>query len=261
MPFDVFFFNLHVNLAGPTVDSTMTLSILSSRDAGPNIAIALSFNVSNGPPSKVLCERKDTPDASDFEQLINLRESPKLLREVIRSRYISSTLPDMTRVTFRPDPQPRQVATYTCFIDVDTRINIHNSGYNIVRKGMYGSTTVTATSELYSWIYTFHLLLVISPPTGVTASRTGFNSVLVSWSAPSSAVPAGYEVFYQVDGGSTLSGGNTSNIKLTLTGLTLGTHSLFVVGYGAEGAPVLPSDHSNPASVMIGEIVNKLTQQ
>ena len=83
-------------------------------------------------------------------------------------------------------------------------------------------------------------------------SRTGFNKVLVSWSAPSS-VPAGYEVFYQVAGGSTLSGGNTSNTELTLTGLTLGEHSLFVVGCGAEGEPVLPSAHSNTATVMIGE--------
>ena len=87
-------------------------------------------------------------------------------------------------------------------------------------------------------------------------SRTGFNSVLVSWSVPSSA-PAGYEVFYQVAGGSTLSGGNTSDTELTLTGLTLGEHSFFVVGYGAEGEPVLPSAHStdtDTASVIIGEI-------
>ena len=94
---------------------------------------------------------------------------------------------------------------------------------------------------------------VASPPTAVMVSRTGFNSVLVSWSAPSSA-QAGYEVFYQVAGGSTLSGGNTSNTELTLTGLTLGEHSFFVVGYGAEGEPVLPSAHSNTASVIIGEI-------
>ena len=86
---------------------------------------------------------------------------------------------------------------------------------------MFGFTSVTVTGELYSWIYTFHILLVASPPTGVSVSRTGFNTVLVSWSAPSSAVPAGYEVFYQVDGGSTLSGGNTSKTELTLTGLTL----------------------------------------
>ena len=96
---------------------------------------------------------------------------------------------------------------------------------------------------------------VASPPTDVMVSRTGLNRVLVSWSAPSSAL-AGYEVFYQVAGGSTLSGGNTSNTELTLTGLTLGkTYSFFVVGYGAEGKPVLPSAHSNKPSIMIaGEI-------
>ena len=183
-----------------------------------------------------------------------------LIREVIRSRYINSTLPDMTRVTVRPGPQPRQVATYKCYVHVESRINIHNTSYDFDEKGA-SSTIVTVTGELYSWIYTFHLLLVVSPPTDVTVSRTGFNSALVSWSAPSSAVPAGYEVFYLVDGGSTLSGGTTSNTELTLTGLTLGTHSLFVVGYGAEGDPVLPSAHSNTASIIIGEILNTLTQQ
>ena len=238
----------------------MTLSILSSRDAVPNIAIAFSFNVSYGPPSRVLCVRIGTSGL--VVTLLNERDpNPKLDREVIRSRYINSTLPDMTRVTVRPGPQPREVATYICFVHVESRINISSGFYNYDEKGMYGSTTVTVTGELYSWIYTFHLLLVVSPPTGVSVSRTGFNSVLVSWSAPLSAVPAGYEVFYQVDEGSTLSGGNTTNTELTLTGLTLGTHSLFVVGYGAEGAPVLPSAHSDTASVMIGEIVNKLTHQ
>ena len=254
-----FDFNLHVNLAGPIVDSKMTLSILSSRDADPNIAIEFSFSVSYGPPSRVLCERIDTPSV----QLLNTRDpNPKLDREVIRSRYINSTLPDMTRVTVRPDPQPREVATYGCFVHVESRINIASGMYDFDEKGMYGSTTITVTGELYySWIYTFHLLLVVSPPTGVSVNRTGFNSVLVSWSAPLSAVPAGYKVFYQVDEGSTFSGGNTSKTELTLTGLTLGDHSLFVVGYGAEGAPVLPSAHSNTSSVMIGEIVNKLTHQ
>ena len=123
MLFFYFYFNLHANLAGPTVDSTITLSILSSRDTGPNIAIALSFNVSYGPPSRVHCQRRNTPGASAFVNIINNRESLKLFREVIRSRYINSTLPDMTRVTFRPDPQPRQVATYSCVIHVETRIN------------------------------------------------------------------------------------------------------------------------------------------
>ena len=95
---------------------------------------------------------------------------------------------------------------------------------------------------------------VAGTPTAVTANRTGYNSVLVSWTAPSLA-PAGYEVFYQTASAgvsSRLSGGNTSNTELTLTGLTLGeTYSIFVVTFRAEGEPVLPSAHSNTASIMI----------
>ena len=95
-------------------------------------------------------------------------------------------------------------------------------------------------------------LSVAGTPTAVTANRTGYNSVLVSWTAPSPA-PAGYEVFYQTASAgvsSRLSGGNTSNTELTLTGLTLGTmYFTFVVAYGAKGAPVLPSAHSNMAII------------
>ena len=99
-------------------------------------------------------------------------------------------------------------------------------------------------------------LLVLLPsvagtPTAVTANRTGFTSVLVSWTAPSPP-PAGYEVFYQAAGCSRLSGGNTSNTELTLSGLTLGeTYSIFVVAFGAEGDPVLPSAHSNTTTIMM----------
>ena len=49
-----------------------------------------------------------------------------------------------------------------------------------------------------------------------------------------------------------LSGGTTSNTELTLTGLTFGSYSIFVVGSGADGDLVLPSAHSNTATVMIG---------
>ena len=95
---------------------------------------------------------------------------------------------------------------------------------------------------------------VAGTPTGVTASRTGYTSVLVSWTAPSPP-PAGYEVFYQTTAGvsSRLSGGNTSNTNLTLT---LGElYSIFVVGFGEEGAPVLSSNHSNTATIMLCEFI------
>ena len=96
---------------------------------------------------------------------------------------------------------------------------------------------------------------VAGAPTGVIADRIGYTSVLATWTAPSPP-PAGYEVFYQTTAGdsSRLSGGNTSNIELTLTGLTLGkTYSIFVVGFGEEGASVLPSSHSNTAMIMLCE--------
>ena len=85
------------------------------------------------------------------------------------------------------------------------------------------------------------------------ATRTGYSSVNVSWTAPTPA-PALYEAFYQVTGMSStrLSGGTTNNTELTLTGLTLGSYSIFVVASGADGDLALPSDHSNTATVMIG---------
>ena len=104
------------------------------------------------------------------------------------------------------------------------------------------------------------LLSVAGTPTDVTASRIGYTSVLVSWTAPSPP-PAGYEVFYQTTAGvsSRLSGGNTSNTNLTLTGLTLGeTYSIFVVAFGEEGAPVLPSYHSNMAMITLCEFMHEI---
>ena len=116
------------------------------------------------------------------------------------------------------------------------------------------SSTVSITGECLTTrtanaiMFLHFLLSVAGTPTGVTANRTGCNSVLVSWTAPPSPPPAGYEVFYQSTAGisSRLSGGNTSNTKLTLTELTLEeTYSIFVVAFGEEGAPVLPSSRSN----------------
>ena len=99
-------------------------------------------------------------------------------------------------------------------------------------------------------------LLVLLPtvagtPPGVTATRNGSTSVLVSWTAPSPA-PAGYEVFHQTTSDADrLSVGNTTSTMMTVTGLTLGvTYYIFVVSFGTEGAPMLPSAHSNPPAAI-----------
>ena len=108
--------------------------------------------------------------------------------------------------------------------------------------------------------YTSLLLLsVAGTPTGVTASRTGYTSAMVSWTDPSSPPAAGYEVFYQITDDNRFSGGNTSNTNLTLTGLTLEMmYSIFVVAFGNDGAPVLPSSHSLKATIMLCEFMHKI---
>ena len=73
----------------------MTLSVLSSRDAD----IALSFTVSFGPPSRITCTRGSS-------ELLDITDDPRLTREVIRSRYISTAAPGASLVfTNRLDNQ------------------------------------------------------------------------------------------------------------------------------------------------------------
>ena len=120
----------------------MTLSVLSSRDADPNITFSLSFTVSFGPPSNISC-------TDDSRELFKTRDPhPKLTREVIRSRYIGPEKPDMTRVTVTPEPQPRSGATYTCTVTVEGRTNIANGDYDFVKMGSQ-SSNVTVTGKSY----------------------------------------------------------------------------------------------------------------
>ena len=90
-------------------------------------------------------------------------------------------------------------------------------------------------------------------------TRTAATNVSVSWTGPTS-VPTlgGYEVFYQTAAGSNGSS-TTTTTELTLTGLMLGqTYSIFVVAFGTEGAPVLPSAHSNTEMITLSEFNTEL---
>ena len=90
-------------------------------------------------------------------------------------------------------------------------------------------------------------------------TRTGTTNVRVSWTAPSSG-PAldGYEVFYQTGSNVFSSSTNSaSTTQLTLTGLVVEQeYSIFVVAFGPEGAPVLPSAHSNTTMITLGEFIS-----
>ena len=99
------------------------------------------------------------------------------------------------------------------------------------------------------------LISVAGTPTGVTVSRTAATDVRVSWTAPSGLALGGYEVFYQTAAGSSGSKTtDTTTTELTLTGLVLGqTYSIFVVAFGSEGAPVLPSARSITEMITLSE--------
>ena len=136
------FYFIFIHVAGPSVDSNMTFSMLSSRDTESNIKYSLFFNVSFGPPSRInYCTR------NSIVFLNNIRgPHSQLTREVIRSRYINSTHPDMTHVTIRPSPQTREGATYSCQVIVESRVNIDSGMYDFDMKGS-GVSTVTVIGE------------------------------------------------------------------------------------------------------------------
>ena len=99
---------------------------------------------------------------------------------------------------------------------------------------------------------------VAGTPRDVTAIRNGYNSVLVSWTAPTGIAPAGYEVFHQTTNDATrLSVGNTTSTMMAVTGLILEVkYWIFVVSYRAEVLEdlVLPSAHGRASPITIREL-------
>ena len=88
-------------------------------------------------------------------------------------------------------------------------------------------------------------LTIAGTPTDLTARRLSIGLATVQLSRSSVSGVVGYEVFYQVNGSSTVvSVANTTNTILNITsGLSLGvTYDFFVVSYG--DSTVLPSNRS-----------------
>ena len=131
--------------AGPTVEPTMRVFILSSRDTVSKIVFTMSFNVTFGPPSRVYCvySRKGQTIKTPF---FDVRDSPNLSREVIRSYYGSDSQPDMTRVSVRVEQPMKEERAYECEVTVERRVNIVSGTYTRNNMGS-GISTVTITGE------------------------------------------------------------------------------------------------------------------
>ena len=114
----------------------MTLTLLHTRDVGTNVQFSLSFNVSQGLPSRITCTRDGTTIHSGrgFVSGVNY--------EVVRPLYVSTSQPEITRVSFE-ETQPRVGATYSCTVYVEGRTNIASAtSYDF---DVLGSATSTAT--------------------------------------------------------------------------------------------------------------------
>ena len=126
------------------VDTNMKFTLLSSRNVESDVTFTLSFNVSFGPPSMIRCV--DGSNTQLFDPVASrYTVVPGLSREVIRSHYINSSYPDMTRVTVTLT-SPRRPSTYTCNVTVEGRVNINNTDYSFANMGS-GTTTVSITGE------------------------------------------------------------------------------------------------------------------
>ena len=98
------------------------------------------------------------------------------------------------------------------------------------------------------------IFTVSDTPTNLTLTRlgTGLNHVQLSWTGSS----PGYEMFYSLSGSDDIqSAGVTTDTTYNVTsGLTQNeTYEFFVVSYGNDGTPVLPSVNSSIESVTLSK--------
>ena len=129
--------------AGPVVQSNMTLTLLHTRDVGGlnNVQFRLSFYVSLGLPSRILCTRDGTTiiNGRGFVSGVNY--------EVVRPLYVSTSQPEITRVSFEELTRPRVGATYSCTVYVEGRTNIASAtSYDFDQLGS-ATSTAAVTGE------------------------------------------------------------------------------------------------------------------
>ena len=123
--------------AGPTVNSSMTLTLLHTRDVGPNVQFKLFFYISFGVPSRILCTR-GTASIFSGEGIVS-----GVNYEIVKPLYTSSSEPNVIRVSFE-QVQTRTGAPYmySCTVTAVGRRNIVSGTYNY---DVLGSATSTAT--------------------------------------------------------------------------------------------------------------------
>ena len=183
---------------------------------------------------------------SDGSVLLDIRGlHPQVTREVIRSRYISSTQPDMTRVTVRPGPSTKSRRNIHLYCDCwESRINIVSHDYHHDlwlwskrHRILYCQQSLVSDCKWVNHSFFLSHQLQVLPLLSLWPGLL-LTNVSVSWTAPSTGPTlGGYEVFYQTAAGSNGSSITTTTEQLTLTGLVLEqTYSIFVSSIWTRGS-------------------------
>ena len=134
------FFDHESTASGLIVNSTMTISLLNTRDEGPDVHFRLSFGVFFGLPSFISCTRNTTTiySGGGIDSGVNY--------EVVRPLYTSSSVPQVD-VSFE-ETQTRTGApyVYSCALKVIGQRNIASglSHFDVLSRA---TSTVTVTGE------------------------------------------------------------------------------------------------------------------
>ena len=122
----------------------MTLTLLHTRDVGPNVQFRLSFDVSLGLPSRITCTRDGITIINNVRGFVS-----GVNYEVVRPLYVSTSQPEIIRVSFE-ETRPRMGATYNCTVYVEGRTNITSAtSYDFDQLGS-ATSTASVTGECMS---------------------------------------------------------------------------------------------------------------
>ena len=132
--------------AGPSIDESMKLSLGTSNIAGPPpFSITLSFTITFGLPSRMVCTR-DGIDLGFENSLTGTRgQLSGVSYTVVDPWYMDNSHPPAVRISFYQSQIARAATTYSCTVYVEGRKNI-TSGYDFDQLGN-GTTTATITGE------------------------------------------------------------------------------------------------------------------
>ena len=127
---------------------SMKLALGTANVADPPFSFSLSFTITFGLPSRMVCTR-DGIDLGFENHLTGTRgQLSGVSYTVVNPLYIDNLQPPAVRISFYQSQIARTATTYSCTVYVEGRKNV-NGGYDFDQLGNV-TTTATITGEWVS---------------------------------------------------------------------------------------------------------------